>query len=99
TAPLFADCTGDGTLGFLAGADFRMGRESKEQTGESLAPEEPDKMTMGASVQWYSIQSDRPSSFPDCPWALQFDEQSCHYLIRGDWDWETGMNRDQITEF
>jgi len=99
TAPLFADCTGDGTLGFLAGADFRMGRESKEQTGESLAPEVPDKMTMGASVQWYSIETDRPSSFPVCPWALQFNEQSCHYLIRGDWDWETGMNRDQITEF
>ena len=99
TAPLFADCTGDGTLGFLAGADFRMGRESKEQTGESLAPEQPDKMTMGASVQWYSTEGDRSSSFPDCPWALQFNEQSCQYLIRGDWDWETGMNRDQITEF
>lgn len=99
TAPLFADCTGDGALGFLAGADFRMGRESKEQTGESLAPEQPDKMTMGASVQWYSIATNRPSSFPDCPWALQFNEQSCHYLTRGDWDWETGMNSDQITEF
>ena len=99
TAPLFADCTGDGTLGYLAGAEFRMGRESKDQTGEPLAPETTDKMTMGASVQWYSVQSDKASSFPDCPWALQFNEQSCHYLIRGDWDWETGMNRDQITEF
>jgi len=99
TAPLFADCTGDGTLGSLAGAEFQMGRESKAQTGELLAPEEPDKMTMGASVQWYSVQSGKPVSFPDCPWALQFNEQNCHYLIRGDWDWETGMNRDQITEF
>ena len=89
TAPLFADCTGDGTLGYLTGADFRMGRESKGQTGESLAPEKPDKMTMGASVQWYSIASGKPSRFPDCPWALQFNEQSCHYLIRGDWNWET----------
>ena len=25
---LFADCTGDATIGFLAGAAFRMGRES-----------------------------------------------------------------------
>ena len=99
TAPLFADCTGDGTVGFLAGADFRMGRESKAETGEPLAPEEPDKMTMGASVQWYSTESGKPSSFPDCPWALQFNEQNCHYLVRGDWDWETGMNRDQISEF
>ncbi|UCF15467.1 MAG: FAD-dependent oxidoreductase, partial [Phycisphaerales bacterium] len=99
TAPLFADCTGDGTLGFLAGADYRMGRESRAQTGESLAPEKPDKMTMGASVQWYSSATGKPESFPDCPWALQFTEESCHYLTRGDWDWETGMNRDQIGEF
>jgi len=35
---LFADCTGDGNLGFLAGADFRVGRESKKETGEKLAP-------------------------------------------------------------
>jgi len=31
---LFSDCTGDGEIGFLAGADYRMGRESKEETGE-----------------------------------------------------------------
>ena len=99
TAELFADCTGDGTLGFLAGADYRMGRESRDQNDESLAPEKSDKMTMGASVQWYCEASGEPASFPDCPWALQFNEESCHYLTRGDWDWEAGMNRDQITEF
>jgi len=98
-APVFADCTGDGAVGFLAGADFRMGRESKAETGESLAPEKPDKMTMGASVQWYSVETNEPTSFPDCLWALKFNEQSCHYLTRGDWDWETGLNRDQISDF
>ena len=98
TSPLFADCTGDGTLGFLAGADYRMGRESRAQTGESLAPEKPDKMTMGASVQWYSSATGKPERFPDCPWAMKFTEESCHYLTRGDWDWEAGMNRNQITE-
>ena len=53
-APLFSDCTGDGTIGYLAGADYRMGRESRDEFGESTAPEQADKMTMGASVQWYS---------------------------------------------
>jgi hypothetical protein len=33
SAPLFADCTGDGTIGFLAGADFAMGREGKDEFG------------------------------------------------------------------
>ncbi len=98
-APVFADCTGDGSLGYLAGADYHMGRESKSETNESLAPDKPDKMTMGASVQWYCMQAGASTTFPDCPWALQFDEQSCQYLVRGDWDWETGMNNDQIAEF
>ena len=53
-APLFSDCTGDGTIGYLAGADYRMGRESRSEFGEELAPEIADDMTMGSSVQWYS---------------------------------------------
>jgi len=99
SAPLFADCTGDGTIGYLAGADFRMGRESRRQTGESLAPENPDKMTMGSSVQWYTKAFDQSVSFPECPWAVQFTEESCQRLTKGDWDWETGLNMDQIYEF
>jgi len=98
-APLFADCTGDGTIGYLAGADYRMGREGRNQTGESMAPEKPDKMTMGTSVMWYSAQNKKPTRFPDCPWALQFNEESCQNATRGEWNWETGLNRDQITEF
>jgi len=97
-APLFADCTGDGTIGYLAGADWRMGRESKAETGEEMAPETPDKMTMGASVQWYSAKMDQPSPFPDCPWALNFSKASCQNATRGDWDWESGLNNDQITD-
>ncbi|MDR1170986.1 MAG: FAD-dependent oxidoreductase [Bacteroidales bacterium] len=95
---LFADCTGDGNLGFLAGADFRMGREAKNETGEPRAPEKADQLVMGASVQWYAEGADENSLFPECPWAVQFNEQTCHPGLHGDWDWETGMDRDQITE-
>ena len=98
TAPLFADCTGDGTLGFLAGADFRMGREGRAETGETLAPETPDKMTMGASAQWYSVDAGAPSPFPECPWAMAFTEESCQPVTRGDWDWEAGLNMDQVRD-
>ena len=31
---MFADCTGDGTLGYLAGASFRMGAEDRTVYGE-----------------------------------------------------------------
>lgn len=34
---LFADCTGDGTIGYLAGADYRMGRESRSEYGETIS--------------------------------------------------------------
>ena len=99
TADLWADCTGDGNLGFLAGADYRMGRESRDETGESLAPEKPDELIMGTSVQWYSKPEDSPTPFPDCPWALEFNEENCQRATMGDWDWETGMNKDPIVEF
>lgn len=95
---LFADCTGDGNLGHLAGADYRVGREGRKQTGESLAPEKPDKMVMGTSVQWFAVEEDEPVAFPETPWGVQFNEQTCHRAMRGDWDWETGMNRDQIAD-
>ena len=96
---VFADCTGDGTVGFLAGADFRMGREGKDETGEALAPKKADKMTMGSSVQWYSRPAKEPSAFPQCPWAVQFTEENAQRVTGGEWNWETGMNKHQIDEF
>ncbi|MGN0851959.1 MAG: FAD-dependent oxidoreductase [Kiritimatiellia bacterium] len=98
-APLFADCTGDACVGALAGADFRMGRESRAQTGEDMAPEVADRMTMGASVQWYTRETAADAPFPMRPWMIAFDERNCEHATRGDWDWETGMLRDQIAEF
>lgn len=99
TAPIFLDATGDGNLGYLAKADFRMGREGRNETGEAMAPEVADKMTMGSSVQWYTKEDAAPSSFPALPWMIAFNETNCEHSLRGDWDWETGMLRNQITEF
>jgi hypothetical protein len=97
---LFADCTGDANLGYLAGADYRLGRESIAETGESLAPEIEDKMTMGSSVMWFSVEDEQGDlSFPDTPWALQFNDQTCQKARKGDWDWETGLGRHQVDEF
>lgn len=98
-APVFSDCTGDGTIGYLAGADYRMGRESREEFGESTAPETADKMTMGASVQWYSVDHRKPVSFPYFDYGVRFDEKNCEKVMMGEWTWETGMNYDQIKDF
>ena len=95
----FVDCTGDGNLGFLAGADFRMGREAKSETSEPDAPEKADMITMGASVQWYAGKADGDAAFPVRPWMLKtINEQNCSPHLRGDWWWEAGLGRDQIAE-
>jgi hypothetical protein len=99
SAPLFADCTGDGTIGFLAGADFAMGREGKDEFNEPTAPEKADKMTMGSSVQWYSIEENVPSTFPAFKYGVDFNEVNAQKVTMGEWTWETGMHLDQIYDF
>lgn len=98
SAPVFADCTGDGTIGWLAGADYHVGREAKSEYQEPTAPEKSDKQTMGASVQWYSVDDKKPSSFPVFNYGMSFNAQSSERVTMGEWTWETGMNRDQIEE-
>ncbi len=94
----FADCTGDGTIGFLAGADFRMGREGKDETGESLASSKADEFTLGSSNLWYASEKKDESEFPECPWALQFSSEYHLNQTKADWRWETGFGHFNIIE-
>lgn len=117
-APLFADCTGDGCVGYLAGADYRLGRESKAMTGEKDAVDIADTQILGASCQWYAERKKvkvigeggegakaltaeplNRLTFPNEPWMIRFNEEAVDYALRGDWNWETGMNRDQLKDF
>jgi hypothetical protein len=98
-APLFADCTGDGSVGFLAGADYRMGREARDEYNEPTAPEKADRQTMGASVQWYSEDVGKAVPFPAFSYGVNFNETNCEKVVMGEWTWETGMNRNQVSEF
>ncbi len=97
-AAVFADCSGDGIVGYLAGADYRYGREARNETGETLAPKVADKLTMGTSVMWYSVKRKGEFTFPETPWAVQFNENNCQKVIRGDWNWELGLGRNQLSE-
>lgn len=53
-APLFCDASGDGIVGFLAGAAFRMGAESKDEFGELFAPTKEYGELLGHSIYFYS---------------------------------------------
>lgn len=99
-APLFADCTGDGDVGYLAGADYHYGRESRSETGESLAPETADHLVMGMTIQWFSEDAGKPVPFPDTPWAPSFNETNVQNATQSNWDWEvTGLHWNQVDEF
>ncbi|UCD28236.1 MAG: FAD-dependent oxidoreductase, partial [Planctomycetota bacterium] len=91
----FADCTGDGCIGFLAGADFDITREGH----------------MGRCNLWNAIDTGKPCSFPRCRWALDLsnklfpgrdpkDKSNSPERLRklGVWYWESGFDRDPITE-
>jgi FAD-dependent oxidoreductase family protein len=97
-AALFADCTGDGSVGFLAGADYMSGREDRSTFNEPTAPIVKDKLTMGLSVQWYAKTLDHRAKFPDISWGLPWSDEKAFAIRRGDWNWETGMGKDMIRE-
>jgi hypothetical protein len=96
-APLFADCTGDANLGYLCGADYRVGSESTAQTGESLASDEETKQVLGAGLFWWSKEVGTETKFPECPWAYQFTEASFWFAREMNVHWESGFFKDMIS--
>jgi hypothetical protein len=69
-APLFCDASGDGIIGFMAGAAFRMGAESKEEFGEGFAPDAAYGQLLGHSMYFYSKDVGVPVKFVPPSWAL-----------------------------
>jgi hypothetical protein len=63
TGPVFLDCTGDGLVGALAGASFRIGREARAEYDEPWAPESADEITLGSTLLFYSKDAGEPVRF------------------------------------
>lgn len=81
------------------GPNEGLGRMIRDEFGETLAPETADRMTMGSSVQWYSVDTGRKTSFPTFSYGVEFNAENCERVTMGEWKWETGMNLDQIRDF
>lgn len=81
---LFADCTGHGTIGFLAGADWDMTPDGR----------------MGMSNMWRWENAETPQAFPETPWALDLMMKDFPYPRRNhaEWFWESGFDKDPINE-
>jgi hypothetical protein len=84
----FADCTGDGAVGYLAGAAY-----------ETTLPGH-----MGRCNLWNVVETDEPVPFPRCPWALDLSDKPFPgrgkdpggTLRLGGWYWESGFDHDPI---
>ena len=70
-APLFCDASGDGIVGFQAGAAFRMGAESTEEFGELFAPDESYGELLGHTIYFYSKDIGRPVEYVAPDFALK----------------------------
>ncbi|MBI5834122.1 MAG: FAD-dependent oxidoreductase [Armatimonadetes bacterium] len=80
---LFADCTGDGTVGYLAGADYEVNKESvmgstnlwwpidQSDPAQVLRCECKDKEALTVAVQ----QGQVAAPFPRCPWAIDLSDK------------------------
>lgn len=97
-ADFFSDCTGDGCMGVLAGADHTIVKEGH----------------LGPTNLWYTEETSEPQNFQKCPWALdltnkpfpgrnvdykgqkQIPEDCVNTL--GLWYWESGFDWHPIDE-
>lgn len=80
-APLFADCTGNGTLGYFVGAEFMTGSESRADFGELHAPEKTNNFRMGNTILFRAVNRGEPVKFTPPPFAKKLTEQDLHLRI------------------
>jgi hypothetical protein len=102
-AKVYCDCTGDSRLGLESGAEFRTGRETRDEFGESLAPEKPDKETLGSSILFTSRLHREKMPFTPPAWARKIDKTQLRNRKINTWEYgywwiEWGGNIDTIRD-
>lgn len=101
-ATLFADCSGDGILAPLSGAEFRIGREAKTEFDEDIAPDTADNRTMGMSCLIQARETESPKKFIPPAWAHKYlddkDFNNRHHVFAKTnfWWMEVGGEDDSI---
>ncbi|XEC93276.1 FAD-dependent oxidoreductase [Paenibacillus tarimensis] len=103
---LFLDCTGDGLVGFLAGAKYRLGREARHEYNEEWAPETADNITLGSTILFYTKDAGHPVKYVAPSFAkditktsipmkrvIRSGDSGCHY-----WWIEWGGELDTVHE-
>lgn len=105
-AKIFIDCSGDSILAPLTGAEYRIGREAREEFGEAFGLEQADPHTMGMSILIQARETDHPVKFTPPEWAYTFktdaelhDKPHDLYAINTNFYWvELGGMQDSIAD-
>ncbi|MCU6709678.1 FAD-dependent oxidoreductase [Paenibacillus sp. J5C_2022] len=102
-AGIFADCTGDGRLGFEAGADYTNGREAAADYNESGANLNRDAYRLGSSLLFTSKDMGHPMPFAAPAWARKFTEEDLKFRSHDAWEFgywwvEFGGTMDTIRD-
>lgn len=84
SADIFIDCTGHGTLGYFAGAEYCIGTESKHVFKESIGPEKNNGKTMGNSIMFFARDTGHPVKFKKPDWAHTFDDSFFEHRYHGE---------------
>ncbi|MBQ9915319.1 MAG: FAD-dependent oxidoreductase, partial [Clostridia bacterium] len=106
SAPLFADDTGDGNLGYLAGAEYRYGREAKSEFGERLAPDVADNHVLSSTLMFCAKNVGHPVAYHAPEFALDLTKTDVlkHRIIpqegfeKSMWFYEIDGDLDQNAE-
>ncbi|MDR5699071.1 FAD-dependent oxidoreductase [Agromyces aerolatus] len=106
TGKVFIDCTGDGTVGALAGASWRSGVEARDEFDEPHAPIDAGEGVMGSSLHFKTVDVGRPVPFTAPDWAVRYDDPEFFYrggrvpktLKSGYWWIEIGPPWDTLYE-
>jgi hypothetical protein len=71
SAPLFCDASGDGIVGYLSGAAFRVGAEARSEFDEPMAQAESGGECLGHTIYFYSKDTGRPVAYVPPAFALK----------------------------
>ena len=102
-AHVYIDDTGDGTLGYLAGAEFMVGREARETFGEAIAPEKADRWVLPSTMLFHGKDTGAPVKYIPPKFALDIKTTKLlenrvippDNFARNQWYYELGGDKEQ----
>lgn len=86
-ADIFIDCTGDGRLGYEAGALFTTGREAQDEFNEDSATQHRDPYRLGSSLLFTARDMGKPMPYIPPTWVKKLSEEDLQFRLHNAWEY------------